>query len=320
MQFDFGTIDPFIVDGQTLASYLNQWRDALHSLHRGANRPPYVVPGMIWINDSGGAANWLLELYLSPTIGDVVLASFNTTTGAVVLTPGIVGAFLPLAGGTINGDLIVNGWLRSQTAISAEGNNPLIYWNKAGNAADQKKWRSYLAADGTLKIGAVNDAETVETLISFFRNGLMQAGASPPAADNSAYLATTAWVRALLAAGVTYPVIKSSAASTPTLFQDSGGVEVGKLCRAWGTWDGDAVIDMAFNVSSITKISAGQYYMNFTQPAPGARYPTLGNANLGPGGTSATQSVDTGKCYVATANTVTQAFQDANWYSVACFW
>jgi len=39
MQFDFGNIDPFIVDGVQLANILNNWRDAVYSLQRGPTRP-----------------------------------------------------------------------------------------------------------------------------------------------------------------------------------------------------------------------------------------------------------------------------------------
>lgn len=30
-QYDFGTIDPYVDDGVTLADMLNNWRDAVHS-------------------------------------------------------------------------------------------------------------------------------------------------------------------------------------------------------------------------------------------------------------------------------------------------
>lgn len=40
-QYDFGNIDPYVVDGVQLAGSLNQWRDALYARHRGALRPSY---------------------------------------------------------------------------------------------------------------------------------------------------------------------------------------------------------------------------------------------------------------------------------------
>lgn len=76
-QFDFGTINPDLQSGTQLASDMNSWRDALHSMHRGSSRPPYIVAGMMWIDDTTNP--WLIKMYSGTT--DTVLASFNTTTG-----------------------------------------------------------------------------------------------------------------------------------------------------------------------------------------------------------------------------------------------
>ena len=76
-QFDFGTINPDLKSGSGLASDLNSWRDALHSLHRGSTRPTYAVQGMMWIDDT--ANPWLIKMYSGTA--DTVLASFNPTTG-----------------------------------------------------------------------------------------------------------------------------------------------------------------------------------------------------------------------------------------------
>jgi len=84
-QFNFGTIDPYVVDGVELASMLNQWRDAVHSEHRGNAQPSYVVPGMEWINDGAGAANWIVNFYTGPTRGDVPLFNMDTSAGVASL-------------------------------------------------------------------------------------------------------------------------------------------------------------------------------------------------------------------------------------------
>ena len=89
-RFDFGTLDPYVVDGVQLASSLNQWRDAVHSMHRGASRPSYIVPGMTWVNDTGGPTAWVINIYMSPTIGDWPVALYDTTTGAISLQPASV--------------------------------------------------------------------------------------------------------------------------------------------------------------------------------------------------------------------------------------
>jgi len=91
-QYNFGTIDPYVVDGVQLAGMLNQWRDAMHSYHRGATRPSYIVPGMLWIDDSGGASAWKLKVYLSAGLGDRELFVYNTTTGAITISAASGGA------------------------------------------------------------------------------------------------------------------------------------------------------------------------------------------------------------------------------------
>lgn len=80
-QFDFGTINPDLKSGSGLASDLNSWRDALHSLHRGSTRPTYAVQGMRWIDDS--ATPWLIKMYNGASLGtDTVIGSYDQTTGA----------------------------------------------------------------------------------------------------------------------------------------------------------------------------------------------------------------------------------------------
>ena len=61
-QYDPGTIDPNTKDGASLASDLNSWRDALHSLHRGASAPGYASGGMLWVDDSADPI-WVLKFY-----------------------------------------------------------------------------------------------------------------------------------------------------------------------------------------------------------------------------------------------------------------
>jgi hypothetical protein len=134
MQFDIGTIDPFVVDGETLASLLNQWRDALHSLHRGSVRPAYAVPGMLWINDSAGPAAWVVNAYMGPAIGDRPLFQFDTTTGAVVQVA----------------DQYTAALLNAQGAA-----NPATQWSATGNAADQRTWRAVLLPSGVLQVQAL---------------------------------------------------------------------------------------------------------------------------------------------------------------------
>jgi hypothetical protein len=77
-QFDFGVIDPAATSGSQLAALLTQWRDALNSGHRGAARPAYVRPGMVWVQEVSDS-RW--DLLLHDGAADQLLRSFNPDTG-----------------------------------------------------------------------------------------------------------------------------------------------------------------------------------------------------------------------------------------------
>lgn len=80
----------------------------------------------------------------------------------------------------------------------------------------------------------------------------------------------------------TLAAIKSTAANTPTVFQDSAGTQIGVLCRAWVTFNGlsgaSPVIKSAFNVSSVTINPTGDYTLNFATSLPNADYAVAGMA------------------------------------------
>lgn len=84
-QYDFGNIDPYVVDGVQLAGMLNQWRDAVYTGQRGAARPSFAVPGMRWIDDAAGAANWIIKFYTGPTMGDLPMFNVDTVAGTMAL-------------------------------------------------------------------------------------------------------------------------------------------------------------------------------------------------------------------------------------------
>jgi hypothetical protein len=78
-QFDFGTIDPNTTSGTDLASDLNDWRDALHSLHVGTSAPSYVVQGLLWADSTDGN-NW--SVYQRSSSGvDVPIYKIDTANG-----------------------------------------------------------------------------------------------------------------------------------------------------------------------------------------------------------------------------------------------
>lgn len=79
-QYDFGTINPATKSGNDLANDLNLDRNAMHSMHSGPARPSYAVKGLVWIDDSVAANH---EVYMYDGTTDVLLYSFNPTTGTI---------------------------------------------------------------------------------------------------------------------------------------------------------------------------------------------------------------------------------------------
>ena len=67
--------------GSTLLERVNGMVPALLTNHKGAARPAYVQPGMMWIDDSG--ATWLLNLF--DGADDVAFAMFDPATHTVAL-------------------------------------------------------------------------------------------------------------------------------------------------------------------------------------------------------------------------------------------
>jgi hypothetical protein len=197
-QYDFGTIDPFVVDGTTLAGMLNNWRDALYSLHRGSTRPDYAVPGMLWINDVGGPTNWVVNMYLGPSVGDRPILQVNTTTGAIAQVA----------------DQLTAALIAAQGAAS-----PGYVWNATGNAANQRLWRAVLLPSSVLQFQALDDTQAVLNAIDFNRDGTMRVVA-PAAGDSSSLVPTTAWVKANASVG---GVATPTYDATSTLMSDAGG-------------------------------------------------------------------------------------------------
>ena len=78
--------------------------------------------------------------------------------------------------------------------------------------------------------------------------------------------------------------LRSLAANTAPIFQDSTGAEIGTLCRAWVNFSagtGVPVPRASFNVSSITDNGVGDFTINFTTAMPDVNYCTLSVANEG---------------------------------------
>ena len=76
--------------------------------------------------------------------------------------------------------------------------------------------------------------------------------------------------------------IESKAANTPPVIKDLNGTECGTFCRAWINFDGtfgtspytlaNGGIRSAFNVSSVTENSAGNYTVTMTNALANANF------------------------------------------------
>jgi hypothetical protein len=81
---------------------------------------------------------------------------------------------------------------------------------------------------------------------------------------------------------ITTPILKSTTANAAT-FQNTSGVQIGILCRAWiylydnGT---TVTINNSFNVANVTRTATCDYTINFTNAMPSANYAVVGTAGL----------------------------------------
>lgn len=80
-------------------------------------------------------------------------------------------------------------------------------------------------------------------------------------------------------------VIQSSTSGTPPQFNDGNGTQVGTLCRAWVNYNGGTqTVVASFNVSSVTRNSAGNYTVNMTTALSDAKYAISLGMNSGTDG------------------------------------
>jgi len=79
-QYDWGTMDPNTKSGTQLATDLNSWRDAMHTMHSGTSRPTYAKAGTLWLDTT--ATPWLLKQY--DGVDDIVIGEVNSSTNQFV--------------------------------------------------------------------------------------------------------------------------------------------------------------------------------------------------------------------------------------------
>jgi hypothetical protein len=171
-------------NGEDLADQLQQWRDALQTSHRGAARPAYAVPGLLWIKE---VSSTIWQVYLSGNAGDgsldALLATYNPTTGilavnstGMVATTRTISAGTGLSGG---GDLSANrtlqldlGTQNNWTKQQYFGTQALAIVSSAvaWNLQTQQKARLTLSSAPTMSAPS-NMVDGGEYSLTFIQNG-----------------------------------------------------------------------------------------------------------------------------------------------------
>jgi microcystin-dependent protein len=75
-QYDFGTIDVVNTNGTELAAIIQNFRNAVETMHAGSSRPAYAQNGTRWLDTSGAT---YLEKYFDGT-DDIVTGTFDPVT------------------------------------------------------------------------------------------------------------------------------------------------------------------------------------------------------------------------------------------------
>lgn len=116
--------------------------------------------------------------------------------------------------------------------------------------------------------------------------------------------------------------LQGSTAATPTTFRDGNSAEIGRLCRAWISFNGSAAtVRGSFNTSSLTKNGTGQYSENFTISMPDANFAASATAlDDGSGnGNGVHTSFHYGYGYTTAMVSIGQYSWAGSWYDLALF-
>jgi hypothetical protein len=220
-----------------------------------ANTNPIVLDAagrtanQTWLT-TGGAYKFVLQTPAAVTIGTYDnISGINDLTGA---------PFAPTAGSTsitTLGTITTGTWNATQIGVSYGGTGLTAIPARSAPVANTANVYTTITpgAGQSIRINAGNTAWEAYT----------PADLTSPTITNATLITPTA------------ATIKSATAGTPTIFQDSGGVQIGTLARAWVNFNGDAVtIRGSFNVSSLVRNSAGNYRINFTNTLGSTSYAT----------------------------------------------
>jgi hypothetical protein len=74
-------------------------------------------------------------------------------------------------------------------------------------------------------------------------------------------------------AGTVKADVLQSEQSTPTVFRNTSGTEIGQLTKAWCNYNGlTPIVNGSFNVSSVTRNGTGDYTNNLTTSVSNSNY------------------------------------------------
>jgi alpha-tubulin suppressor-like RCC1 family protein len=182
-QVIFDTIDPTI-SGTTLASTLNDFKDALMTGCSGTSRPTETEPGGNWIDTTNDPTSWSFKIWTGTT--DVEIFKINLTTGLSSVSLAVdsfqvkkisadtVGAVMDLVkrriatnGQVLNGDVVGEIRMVGRTDVSGNPVVAKIIWT----ATDDQTTSAY---GGTLSFWSTPDATATLTEHMKFIDGVIE--------------------------------------------------------------------------------------------------------------------------------------------------
>jgi hypothetical protein len=201
-----------------------------------------------------------------------ITIALTTTVGVLSISGGVTGLTFGTGVGavTMSGTLgIVSGGTGAGTAQTAINNlvsnvitTGFVLQGDGANAKMLALTPAAVALAGTLTNNITGSAASATTFTSTTQNSQFNSIGVGVAASGTAGV-------------ISAPTIRSAAAATAPLFQDSAGTQIGTLCRAWGNCTisgGVLILNSSFNITSVARTGVGLYTITMTTPMPNANY------------------------------------------------
>lgn len=174
-QSDFGTINPTTKSGSALATDLNNWRDAVHSGHRGSNRPSYVQGGMSWVQEVS-STTW--RWYLYDGAQDILIGTINPTldTFTPAIPAGSIAASAVVQGPSsgLNADQVdglhATAFLRADASSNVAFGYSVRFVHPAAANTDDGKIVARSLAKGLNIVGSATEAGDAQRYVTIFGN------------------------------------------------------------------------------------------------------------------------------------------------------